>query len=272
MKQKVTILLAMLLLLTLGTLSAFGETFSDAKGEHLIDGAGLLSVDEFDQLEDQIETISHTHGVDVIILTMDSLDGYDAQDRADQGILDFYDVPYGEGDDAGDAILLLLSMEYRDYAVSTHGKAMSIFTDAGQEYIDDQFLGYLSDGDYFKGFTVFAEQTDKFMTQAEKGDPYDQGHLPKVISGKKILISLGIGLVVAIFSVLGMRGQLKSVRFAAAASNYVVAGSENITVARDQFLYSTVSKTRRAKEKNDGGGSSSHSYGGGSFGGHSGKF
>ena len=45
-----------------------------------------------------------------------------------------------------------------------------------------------------------------------------------------------------------MKSKLKTVRFQAAASNYMKNGSLNITESRDLFLYNTV--TRTAKPKN----------------------
>jgi len=64
-----------------------------------------------------------------------------------------------------------------------------------------------------------------------------------------------------------MKGQLKSVRFKSAASDYTKAGSMNVTESRDLFLYRTVS--RREKPRENSGGSSTHtsssgrSHGGG---------
>ena len=70
---------------------------------------------------------------------------------------DFYDYNgYGYGD-SRDGILLLISMEERDWRISTCGYGITVFTDAGQEYISDKFLPYLSDGDYSEAFTKYAD-------------------------------------------------------------------------------------------------------------------
>ena len=89
-----------------------------------------------------------------------------------------------------------------------------------------------------------------------------------------IPISLVVGVVLSLMVVGTMKSKLKTVRFQAAANNYVKAGSMNLTERRDIFLYNTMTKTK--KEKNDsssGGGSSTHTTSSGSTaGGGGGKF
>ena len=90
-----------------------------------------------------------------------------------------------------------------------------------------------------------------------------------------IPISLVAGIVLSLIVVGTMKSKLKTVRFQAAANNYVKAGSMNLTESRDIFLYNTMTKTK--KEKNDssssGGGSSTHTTSSGSTaGGGGGKF
>ena len=43
-------------------------------------------------------------------------------------------------------------MEYNHWAISTTGRSIDVFTDAGQEYLVNEFLPDLSDADYFAGF------------------------------------------------------------------------------------------------------------------------
>lgn len=88
-----------------------------------------------------------------------------------------------------------------------------------------------------------------------------------------IPIAIVVGFVLSLIIVGNMKAKLKTVRFQAAASNYIKDNSLNINERRDLFLYNTV--TRRAKPKNDdsGGGSSTHtSSSGTTHGGGGGKF
>ena len=83
---------------------------------------------------------------------------------------------------------------------------------------------------------------------------------------------VGIGL--AMFIVGRMKAQLKTVRFQAAAGDYMKSGSLNITESRDTFLYNTVTRTEIPKDDDSSSGESSthtsssgstHGGGGGSF-------
>jgi len=64
-----------------------------------------------------------------------------------------------------------------------------------------------------------------------------------------ILIALGIGIVIAFIVVLIMKSQLKSVHFQAAANNYIKENSLNVTLSRDIFLYSTVTRVAKPTDK-----------------------
>ncbi len=65
--------------------------------------------------------------------------------------------------------------------------------------------------------------------------------------GQSILISLGIGLLVGLIVALVLRGQLKSVHKQNAAAHYLDDGSVNITLSRDNYLYTTTTVTPRPK-------------------------
>jgi uncharacterized protein len=76
-----------------------------------------------------------------------------------------------------------------------------------------------------------------------------------------------VGLIVALIVILILRGQLKSVRYRAAASDYIKPGSMKVTVSRDMFLYRTVSRRPRPKSNSSSGfsGGSRGSRGSGRF-------
>ena len=171
-------------------------------------------------------------------------------------------------------MLLLVSIEDNDWHISTSGYAITAFTDAGREYMSEQFVPYLSDGEYYKAFSTYADLCDQFITQAKTDEPYDVGNLPKepFKIWFNVLIALGIGFVFAIIVVLYMKSKLKSVRFQPAASSYVRNGSMNVTQSGDFFLYSHLDRRARPKD-NDSGGSSTHTSSSGStHGGGGGKF
>lgn len=242
----------------------------DEKLPRVVDGADLLSDAEEEALLERVDEISERQQMDVVIVTADTLDGKSSTAYAD----DFYDYNgYGFGLEH-DGILLLIGMENRDWAISTCGAAIRTFTDAGQDYISDQFVPYLSNNNYGAAFNCFADQCDDFITKAKNGAPYDIGNMPK---GEfrifyNLAIALVIGLIVGIIVAISLRAQLKSVKQQFAASVYTKSGSMRVTDKKDIFLYSK--RDRRAKPQSSGGGGSSTHIGssGTSHGGSSGHF
>ena len=258
MKKILTVLLALLI-----TLSFAVPAFAEAM-PRLVDQADLLTDAQEAALLSKLDTISNKHGMDVVVVTADTLEGKSPTAYAD----DFYDYNgYCE-----DGILLLVSMEDSDWWISTAGYGITAFTDAGIEYLGNRFVPSLSDGDYAGAFEIYANTCDEFITQAKTGDPYDTHNLPK--EPFAFLMNLGIcfviGLVIAAIATAIMKGQLKSVRSQSGAANYVKTGSLNVTHRQDLFLYRDVKRTAKPK---DSGGSSTHtSSSGRSHGGGGGKF
>ena len=244
----------------------------------LVDGAGLLSESDQSALLEQLDEVSERQQFDVAIVTISSLDGRTVVEYAD----DFYDYNgYGFGDDA-DGILLLVSMDTREWAINTTGLGETIFTDKGQEYITDQFVSYLSDGDYYGGFALFAELCDQFIEEyTTTGKAYDYGNMPKEPFGwfGAICGSLVVGVIAGIIVALSLKSQLTSVKPQAMANAYIRQGSMQITERNDLFLYHNITRVARPKDNDSrsggggGGGSSTHhSSSGRSHGGSHGHF
>ncbi len=238
----------------------------------LVDNADLLTDSEESVLLARLDEISQRQQTDIVVLTVDSLDGESPMEYAD----DFYDYNgYGFGDN-NDGVLLLVSMEDRDWWMSTTGYGITAITDAGIEYISEEFLPDLSDGDYAEAFQTYAKLCDEFITQAKTGQPYDEGHMPKepFNIAWNLFIAFVIGLVVALIVTNIMKNKLKTVRFQSAAGNYIKANSMNVTESRDLFLYTHVDRHAKPKEtSSSSGGSGTHtSSSGWTHGGGGGKF
>ena len=236
----------------------------------LVDNAGLLDEDEALELESKLDEISQEYDCDVVILTEETINGAEPMDYAD----DYFDYEgYGMGED-NSGILFLITMSERKWWISTHGEAIYDFTDAGQEYMAEQFQSDLSDGYYYDSFTTFTDLCQEFLVQAQTGEPFDKGNLPeKPLSPWALPISIGIGLVIALIITGIMRGQMKTVRMKPDAADYMVDGSLQITRSNDVFLYHQVTKTAKPKDDDSGGGSSVHtSSSGETHGGSGGSF
>lgn len=253
MKRIVGLLLVLLLCLCFLT-PAF-EAKAETAVLRLVDDADLLTNDQEETLLSDLNELSEKWDMDVVIVTADFMNG--------NSVEDYSDYFYSQGGYNSDGILLLVSMEVREFIIEPFGKGERVFTVAGREYILDQMEDKLSDGEYNEAFDIFVRQCDDFFQQDQKGEPYDTGNLPKEPFNvvKSLLISLVVGLVIALIATGIMRGQLKSVRAQPAADNYVKSGSLNITHKQDLFLYRNV--TRREKPKNNSGSRGLGSSGGG---------
>ena len=263
MEKKLTVVFLAVLLCVMTAFPAF------ANDPRVVDNADLLTVSEETDLTMKLDEISERQQLDVVVVTVPGLAGMSPQEFADD-YYDYHDYGFGAGKDG---ILLLVSMEERDWYITTTGFGITAFTDAGIEYLSEQILFWLSDGYYAEAFHEYANQCDAFITQAYTGEPYDINNLPREpLSIIWIGISLIVGFIMALSITSSVKSQLKTVRREPAAGSYVVDGSMRVKESREFFLYRNI--TRREKPKNNNkGGSSTHRGSSGTFhGGGGGKF
>ncbi len=241
----------------------------------LTDDADLLDSGEKNTLLDKLDSLSDKYQMDIVVVTVNSIDGKTPRDFAD----DFFDYNgFGYGD-TDDGILLLVNMGERDWYISTCGRAENTFTDYGLEYMSEEVLYWLGDGYYYNAFDEFADICEELILYERENGAYDVNNLPKP-AFKISFISVIIGFIIALIISLAMRGKHKTVRFKSQAGDYMKKDSFNLTQATDHFLYRNVSRTRRASESSSSsgrsggsGGSSTHrSSSGRSHGGRGGKF
>ena len=260
------------ILLSVPSLAAGKDAALPAQPSRMEDLADLLTEEEEDALRSRLDEISERQKLDVVVVTADSLDGKTPMEYAD----DFFDDNgYGFGADR-DGTLLLVSMAERDWWISTSGYGITVFTDWGIEYLSEQFLPELSDGDYAEAFDVYADWCDSFITEARENRPYDTDHMPEepFPFGMYLMISLVVGGIIAFLYVGSLKAQLKTVRSQSGAREYVRQGSMNVKESRDLFLFAqTVRREKPKSSSGSGGGSSTHiSSSGSSHGGGGGKF
>lgn len=271
--------------------------FAAATSPKVVDDADLLTTSEEEKLEEKAQQLVDKYGMDVVIVTVWSLDGKSAQAYAD----DYFDYNgYGIGSDYS-GVLFLLSMQYRDWAISTCGETIYALTDYGIETLFESCKWYLSNDDYYEAFDRYLDELPTYFDAYENGRPIDGFHdsdyddytiydpddsggtvyydpdpeLGDII--RMVLISLVLGIAAASVTLLIMRIGMNTYRQQPNATNYLPSGAFHLTRNQDIFLYSRVTKTRRDTDSGSsgrsGGGSSVHrSSSGRSHGGRSGKF
>ena len=237
------------------------------------DEVGLLTASQESELTAKLDDISEKHQFDVVITVTDSTGSKHSRLYA----ADFYEEHgFGFGEDL-DGIILMLAMDYRDFAFVTTGYGLYAFTNAGQEYMEKLFLPYLKNDEFFEAFMAFADAADDFLTKAKAGERYESGNIPLTAEERRnariwaAAISLVIAIAVPGIIVGVWTSQLKSVRKQDFAGAYIRGGSMILNLQRDIFLHRTVSRTARSQDSGGGSGSFKSSSGR-SFSGRSGKF
>jgi len=259
MKRKFSCFL-MLLLVVFVTLSANAAFQNPA----IVDEAGYLMQSEIDTLSEKLEKIREKYNFEVAIYT----EGEMTSDTAEASADDIYDDNgYGAGEN-DDGILFYICSDSREYHFTTHGKGLSVFNANGLAYLESEVVSYLSEDDYYEAFKAYIDATDELLEMAESGTPYNQKHYSTKYLIGVILAALLIPLLIAY---LKMNGKLKKMKTAVEndyAANYVKPGSMHLSVSRDLFLYSKITKTEKAKSDSGTHTSSSgrtHGGRGGSF-------
>lgn len=238
MKLKTLILTAMAAVCSIApiTASAHSAVFADT--------AGTVETGDWEPIDDALWDVHVEHDCDVMIKTTDDLEGMSVKNYADAYYEEWHD------DKEEDGILLVVSMDTREYFILTSGSCIYSFTDAGLDYIEARIVPDMSDGDYKAAFLEFAELCDDFLVQAASGRPYDGSHMPKepFNVGLSLLIAIGVGLAAGGIGLLILFGNLKSVHQQHGAADYTVPNSFRLNTQRDIFLYR---KVRREEKPDD---------------------
>ena len=274
MKKIISFSVVLLLVLSLCIIPSFA-----AEKPLVVDEAGLLTAEEVQTVEAKLQKLSDDTNMDFVIVTTTDLQGKSKQDYAD----DYYDYN-GYKDDG---CLFLISMEERDWWISTKGYGITAITDYGIEVIEAEVVPFLSNGDYFEAFKKYAKTVEEFINEANSGEAFDvdnnytnddgytynsEDYKSGGFNYSAFIISLIVSLIIAAVVVSIVKGNYKPVRFRADAEDYLVDGSLRVTNQHDRFLFSNVSKTRIEHNSSSGGSSTHTSSSGSSHGGGGGKF
>ena len=238
---------------------------------HVDDEYGLLTDDEWSELDSWAEEISESYGCDVRIVVVPDMRDYGIYDIDEFSfyVYDEWGLGYGSNKDC---MLFVMSMEDRDYFIRSWGYAnIAITTYAKDEMIDNYILPALHNDNYYQAFYSFLDKVEEYLQIASEGDPYGSEYSSSsdgeegLSSGVKVLIVIIVPCLIAFIICSIWRSKMKTAKIARTADNYVPDGGFNLTGQADIFLYRTTSSRRI--ERNT---SSSSSRGGTS--GRSGKF
>ena len=235
---------------------------------YMTDAADLLSEAEAETLNQKAAALTERYGIAVRVLAVSSIGSYNVEDFS-EAVFDEYHLGYGSQDSC---IMLLLSMEYRDYDIFAHGYGNYAFTDYGKERIADHIVPKLRNNDWYGAFLLFLEDCDEYLAKAAQGEPIDRPAAGEMPAGTRTVIHAIIALIPALIATLVMKSKMKTVHKQRAAAQYTGWDQLNLSIRDDRFLHRSVHRTRietNSGSRGGGGGTSVNSHGSSH---HSGKF
>ena len=245
MKKRLLCLLLVLVTALALCVSAAAAVQTGAQLNYVTDAAGLLREGERARLEKMAEAVSQKYRVGVYIVTVEDFRDYHADGVYKATYTIYHNYTMGEGPNR-DGIMLLLSMDDRDWAMFCYGKRCEYaFNSYGQEKLEKVFLDNFGENDWYGGFEDYVKECRVYLEKASAGKP--------------VRASLFYPLLIVI--VLSL--------LAATANAYVSAGLR-LTEQTDHFTHKTTSSRKIERSSSSSGSSHSESGGGGS--GRSGKF
>ncbi len=283
--MRLKIFCATLLALVLTAFAAV-PAFAESNGQdslpyYVSDVAGVLSSEDWQQMESYAAQISETYQCGVYIVTLNDYKSYSDTNsfwNFSQEFYKRYNMGMGEGKNG---ILLIMSMNERDYSLLAYGSdAHYAFTDYGKEVLEEQFLDNFRSNDWTGGFKDYLSGCDSLLARAAQGNPLDVAPPSYTYSEPSRGLGEGASLAIVVFAPCliafaacsAMKKQMKPVSRSVRADDYVVPGGVNLSLKRDVFINRTVSvrviQTHSDRDSH-GGGTTINS---GGFSGHSGKF
>lgn len=250
---------------------------TQAQLNYVTDEAGLFTDTERGTLESRAQEISERYNFGVYIITLPDYRDYTTSSSVETCAMELYDDnTLGWGSDRA-GTMLLLSMQERDFDLDFYSsRANRIFTEVGRDRMEDRFIPYFRNDNFYGGFMEYLDTCEEYLQAAEEGRPVGEGESrysgqDEKASPALALIPGGIAaLLVGIFTSAPMHSA-KQQRDA----NQYVRGRLNLRRRSDMFLNRTVSRSPRnteSRSSGSSGGSHSHSYSSGGHSGRSGKF
>lgn len=260
MKKIVSVFFVLLIVLSLASPAfATGTDFiivaddvRDADQVLVMDEAELLSSSELTKLNKKLQKISEEYEAYIYVVTLETMDGGDIDEFVEY-LYDEMELGYGKD---RDGVLLLVSMDPREYRILSNGYAGDAIGSSEISAISSAIKSDLSDENYADAFSLFAEKCEYYLDGHLNGFPFN--------FGGSLLLALGIGILAGVITAFVLKGQLKSVRKQNQANVYVKPGSMQITTSNDFFLYRDVTRTKKESSSSSSG-SGSRNVGGGSF-------
>ena len=225
------------------------------------DECGIFDADTLADLEEEAESASEGHGVDVYFLVVDSIGDADQREYAKN-----YYISNGLGSgDEQSGILFLLAVGSRKYVTITYGGGVTAFTDYRIEQQEDEIVPLLSDEEWEDAADTYIEMCDEALDYyADHGEPID---IDNDVGLGDLMVAMLVPLGISAVICFVLYSQMKTAKRKTRADEYMPGFA--LRVKRDRYTHTTRERVYDPpkKESSSSGGSSTDSDG---FGGSSG--
>ena len=238
-KKIISILFAIILVLGMST-AVFAAAEDVEFDTMVVDIPDILTDEEEKEFDNRAWEMTQKYGCAVYIMITDTLEGYEAWEEKS-------------------AVILLLSMEERQYDLMAHGYGNTAFTDYGKDVMAERFLDDFANDDWYWGFNDYLNTCDEFLEMAANGEPFD---VSSDEGGSKILgviIIVLISCLVAFGVCLVFKAQMKTAIIATEAHDY--QKELNLTNQYDRFSHRDIQKVYNPPEEDNDGGTTVNSSG-----------
>ncbi len=253
MRKKIILILILIFSIGLNPIEATPQK------QRVYDYANLLESSEIEELEAMAEKYSIKRETDFVILTTDNTNGKDVVKYME----DFYDnMALGYNKPHGNTAIITIDMQHREVYLAGFYKAETYLSDYRLDLIRDKITPYLSNGDYYKAFSKFIKLGYKYMGMEPNVDP------------DNILFNLWFQIVVSLVIagiIVGAMAYNSGGRVTVSQGTYMDFSNSKVINRRDNYLRTSVTKTRKPSNNNksSGGGFGGGGGGGTTSGGHS---
>ena len=228
--------------------------------EKIYDFADIYSSSDEDYLYTQVSNFIKETNLDLAIVTISYNNKHNTAMYAD----DFYDYNSFGLDENRSGLLLLVDMDSRRLYLSTTGDAINIYTDDRVNNIMSNIFTYFSNKDYYTATEIFINYAKSYTEVSSGEDSHyvfsEDGKITK--SRKGILVAGIFAIIITVISILVMASKNRLAKVASSSIGFLRKDTLNVKVVADNFLGSSVTKTRIDNDSSSGG--HHHSSGGGS--------
>ena len=244
-----------------------------ASDQYVYDEEGVFTEQQLQTLNEEGAALASKYNMGVYFLVTDYMNGLSdpSSSQRTEYATNFYKennlgLNPADGKNYGDGIMFVIAIKSRDYVTVAYGQGSYSFSDKGIEDMEDEVLDNIKDGknDWYGAATTYYDEVGGQLAYYAK---HGKAQNPIGLFGYliRIFIFVGIPLIITFFVINGWRSAMKTAVEKSEASNYLDAGSVDITRSHDQFIHTTHIVTPRPKNESKGGGG----WGGGGGGGFS---